>query len=171
VNALVKTAEDHGHPLRILKAVDAVNMDQKSVLVEKILRHFDGQISGKTFAIWGLAFKPQTDDMRDAPSLVIIEKLLALGAKIHAHDPVAIEVAEGILGKKVRFHTKPFDALKGADALIVVTEWNEFRSADLGKIKQTLKKPVVFDGRNIYDPAEMKQLGFRYYGIGRAGDR
>jgi len=171
VNALVKTAEDQGHPLRILKSVDAVNTDQKSVLVQKILRHFDGKIAGKTFAVWGLAFKPQTDDMRDAPSLVIIKKLLELGAKIKAHDPVAIEVAEGILGKRVKFCAKPFEAVKGADALIIVTEWNEFRSADIGKVKQLLKKPVVFDGRNIYDPEEMRQFGFAYYGIGRAGDK
>lgn|SRR5687768_883505 len=151
----------------LLKAVEAVNERQKGVLVEKIKRHFGAKLSGLTFAVWGLAFKPRTDDMRDAPAITVIDSLLEAGAEVHAYDPEATEEAKKIFGRRVRFAQRNYDALDGASALLVLTEWNEFRRPDFARIKRLLQKPVIFDGRNIYDPTDLVKLGFTYYSIGR----
>ncbi|HEX9878686.1 MAG TPA: UDP-glucose/GDP-mannose dehydrogenase family protein [Candidatus Binatia bacterium] len=153
--------------LPLLSAVERVNEGQKRVLVEKIRRHFGPDLSICTFGVWGLSFKPRTDDMREAPSVVIIESLLEAGARIQAYDPEAMDEAKKIFGKRIRFMGRNYDALKGADALLLVTEWNEFRRPNFQRVKELLKSPVVFDGRNIYDPAEMRKMGFIYYSIGR----
>jgi UDPglucose 6-dehydrogenase len=167
VQALVRTADEHGYSLDILKAVEAVNYRQKSVLFGKINHHFDGDLKGRKFALWGLAFKPKTDDMREAPSLVIIEKLLEAGAEVVAYDPVAIHEAKRILGDKIEFAKDEYEACIDADAMILVTEWSEFRSPNFKVLKKLLKNKIIFDGRNIYDPAEMAEMGFTYYAIGR----
>ena len=167
VKALTKFSADKKYEFRILKAVDAVNEHQKRVLVRKIESHFGASLKGKTIAVWGLAFKPKTDDMREAPAIPIVEALLAKGAKIQAYDPEAMKVARGIFGNKVTYTAKNYDALKGADALVVVTEWQEFREPDFARIKKLMRTPVIFDGRNIYQRDEMKTLGFTYFSIGR----
>ncbi|MEK7378381.1 MAG: UDP-glucose/GDP-mannose dehydrogenase family protein [Candidatus Binatota bacterium] len=151
----------------LLRAVDRVNERQKGVLVEKVKRHFGEDLTGLTFAVWGLSFKPRTDDMRDAPSIVVIEALLKAGGRIEAYDPEAMAEARKIFADRVRYHRRNYDALKGADALLVVTEWNEFRRPNFQTIKELLKSPVIFDGRNVYDAQELKRLGFTYYSIGR----
>lgn len=166
VKALVKTAAENGYEMKVLKAVEAVNDNQKSVLYNKISSHFNADLKGKTFAIWGLSFKPKTDDMREAPSLVIIEKLLAAGANVRAHDPIAMHEAKHTLKDTITYCNKQEEALQDADALLIVTEWPEFRSPDFEEIKSKLKSPVIFDGRNIYDAVELRELGFTYYGIG-----
>ncbi|MCE2787745.1 MAG: UDP-glucose/GDP-mannose dehydrogenase family protein [Sphingobacteriales bacterium] len=166
VKALVKTAQDNGYSMRILQAVEEVNASQKSVLVGKILKHFNNSVEGKTFALWGLSFKPKTDDMREAPSLVIIDMLIQAGANIVAYDPVAMHEAKKIIGDQINYVAKPDSALVDADALIIATEWPEFRSPDFNVMKKLMKGHTIFDGRNIYDPAEMKELGFEYYCIG-----
>lgn len=166
VKALIKTAAENNYKMQVLKAVENVNEKQKSVLFEKVLNHFKGNISGKTFAVWGLSFKPKTDDMREAPSLVIIEKLLSMGAKVQAHDPVAMNEAKHTLKDSISYCEKQEDALTNADALLIVTEWPEFRSPDFNEIKSKLNEAVIFDGRNIYDAVELKEMGFAYYGIG-----
>lgn len=166
VKALVKTAKEFGHDLRILQAVEDVNDDQKMVLFNKVAKHFGGQLKGKTFALWGLSFKPKTDDMREAPSLVIIEQLLRAGANVKAYDPVAMKEAHHILGEQIEFCKDKDDALIDADALLVATEWPEFRSPNFNVMGKLLKGKVIFDGRNIYDLEEMKELGFTYYCIG-----
>ena len=166
VKALIKNAQENGYRMRILQAVEQVNESQKSVLVDKILKHFNDAVKGKTFALWGLSFKPKTDDMREAPSLVIIDKLIQAGAKIVAYDPVAIHEAKKIIGEQINYVTKPDTALVDADALIIATEWPEFRSPDFNVMKKLMKGNAIFDGRNIYDPVEMKELGFDYYCIG-----
>jgi UDPglucose 6-dehydrogenase len=167
VKALIKTSEEHGTALQILKAVDKVNEQQRVLLVEKLKKHFKGKVRGRHVAIWGLAFKPRTDDLREAPSLVIISRLLRIGAKVYAHDPVANGNAKKILGDKVHFSDSNYDVLKDADALFVVTEWSEFRQPDFDRMKRLMKSPVIFDGRNIFDPKEMRARGFSYYGIGK----
>lgn len=167
VKALIKISDEHGYELRILKAVDDVNERQRVLLVDKLKTHFKGKIKDRHIGIWGLAFKPRTDDLREAPSLVIISHLLEAGAKVYAHDPVANARAKRILGDKVHFFENNYDVLKGADALVVVTEWNEFRQPDFDRMKRLMKHPVVFDGRNIFDPKEMRARGFTYYGIGK----
>ena len=167
VKALTKFSADRKYDFKILKAVDAVNDSQKRVLVRKIEAHFGNSLKGKTIAVWGLAFKPKTDDMREAPSIPMIEALLAKGAKIQAYDPEAMKVAKGIFGSKITYSAKNYDALKGADALVVVTEWQEFREPDFARMKKLLRSPAIFDGRNIYQREEMKTLGFAYYSIGR----
>jgi UDPglucose 6-dehydrogenase len=167
VKALTRFSSDKKYDFKILKAVDAVNEYQKRVLVKKIEAHFGNGLKGKTIAIWGLAFKPKTDDMREAPAIPIIEALLAKGAKIQAYDPEAMKVAKSIFGNKIAFFTKNYDALKNADALAVVTEWQEFREPDFARIKKLMRTPVIFDGRNIYQPDQMKALGFTYTSIGR----
>jgi len=167
VKALVKTSGMHGHTLRILEMVDRINEDQKKVLFTKLKKHFAGKLKGKTIAVWGIAFKPQTDDIRDAPSLVIISSLLKEGMIVKAHDPVAMPHAKKVYGSRVQFCKTAYAALKDADALVVVTEWNEFRKLDLVSMKLLMKTPVIFDGRNIYDPKEVQDAGFTYYGIGR----
>lgn len=166
VKALIKTASENGYDMQVLQAVESVNDNQKSVLYHKILKHFNNDINGKTFAVWGLSFKPKTDDMREAPSVVIIEKLLAAGAHVKAHDPVAMDEAKHSLQDRITYCTKQEDALVDADALLIVTEWSEFRVPDFEELKSKLKNPVIFDGRNIYDAEELRSLGFHYYGIG-----
>jgi UDPglucose 6-dehydrogenase len=167
VKALIKTGMERKHPLRILQAVEDVNNDQKLVLFKKINTHFEGKLKGKTICLWGLSFKPNTDDMREAPSLTIIEKLLDLGAVIKAYDPVAMEEAKRILGSKIEFCTDMYEAAVDADALVLVTEWSEFRIPNYKVLAKLLKNKIIFDGRNIYDPAEVKEHGFNYFGIGR----
>jgi len=166
VKALVKTAKENKYNMRILNAVEEVNEAQKEVLFNKVLNHFKGDLKGKKFALWGLSFKPKTDDMREAPSLVIIEKLLKAGASVVAYDPVAMHEAERMLGKTIVYSTEMYDSLKGADALLIVTEWPEFRSPDFEMMSKALNKKVLFDGRNIFDAGDMKKLGFDYYCIG-----
>jgi UDPglucose 6-dehydrogenase len=167
VQAVVKTAEQAGYDFRILKAVEEVNESQKRVLYDQVLGHFGGKLEGRRFAVWGLAFKPNTDDMREAPAVVVIEALLAAGATVCACDPEAIaEARKHHLGDKVDYCEKPMDALEGADGLILVTEWNEFRRPDFEAVKRKLRTPVVFDGRNIYSRKTLEGLGFSYYGIG-----
>ncbi len=173
VRALSKTANEQGMNLEIVNAVDRVNTAQKGRLVKKVLSHY-GNIKGRRFALWGLSFKPKTDDMREAPSLTVIEELGKHGATLTVFDPEAMKAAERVfattkkdLAKYVSFSESSYDALEGADGLIIVTEWNEFRRPNFGKMTQLLKTPVVFDGRNLFDPAKMKRLGFVYYSIGR----
>lgn len=177
VSALSKTALQHGRDLKILEAVEAVNREQKTILIEKITKRFGNDLSKHRFAMWGLAFKPNTDDMREAPSRFIIAELVKRGAQVVAHDPVAMTEAQHAL--ELDFQTKPIelkrvslvktpeDALAGASALIIVTEWKAFRSPDFDHLKQAMQNPIIFDGRNLYEPQSMTELGFEYYGIGR----
>lgn len=151
----------------LLKAVEQVNERQKELLVQKVKRHFGQNLSRLTFAVWGLAFKPRTDDMRDAPSIAIIEALLKARAQIQAFDPEAMDEAKKVFGDRIRYANRNYDALNGAAALLVITEWNEFRRPDFQRIKALLKNPVIFDGRNIYDPEDLRKLGFHYYSVGR----
>jgi len=153
--------------MRLLKAVEAVNEAQKGLLVEKVKRRFGAQLSGHGFAIWGLAFKPRTDDMRDAPSITVIEALLAAGAEVQAYDPEASTEARKIFGARIGYAQRSYDALSGASALLILTEWNEFRRPDFSRIKSLLKQPVIIDGRNIYDAEDLRKLGFTYDSIGR----
>jgi UDPglucose 6-dehydrogenase len=166
VKALIKTASENGYQMQVLQAVEGVNEAQKEVLFSKVKKHFGNDLKGKKFAIWGLSFKPKTDDMREAPSLVIIEKLLAEGATVSAYDPVAIAEARHTLGDTITYAKDQFEALVDADALLVVTEWPEFRSPSFEVVGRLLKQKVIFDGRNIYDPSEMKAIGFTYHCIG-----
>ena len=166
VKALINTGKTHGYSLRLLEAVEAVNDNQKKVLFDKISRHFDGNLEGKTIAVWGLSFKPNTDDMREAPSLVLIEQLLAAGAKVQVHDPVAMNEASKELGESVLWGKDVYETAAGADAIALVTEWNEFRLPDWEKLKLTMNNHVIFDGRNIYDDVQLQKAGFIYYGIG-----
>ena len=151
----------------LLKAVEQVNERQKALLVDKVKRHFGVNLAGLTFGVWGLAFKPRTDDMRDAPAITVIESLLAEGAKVQAFDPEAGAEAKKIFGERIRYVQRNYDALEGASALIILTEWNEFRRPDFARIKRLLAQPVIFDGRNIYEPKDLQRLGFKYYSIGR----
>ncbi len=167
VKALSAMARQVGMHPQILDAVDEVNTRQKSVLGEKIVRHFAGDLSGKRIAVWGLSFKPKTDDIRDAPSLVLIDTLLALGAAVSVHDPEAIENVRALYGGRLHYAQLPFDALHDADALAIVTEWGEFRNPDFDEIKRLMRAPVIFDGRNLYSPDEMHSQGFTYHSIGR----
>jgi UDPglucose 6-dehydrogenase len=169
VQALERTAGQHGYNAQILEAVEAVNERQKYKLYELIERHFSGNLAGLTFAVWGLAFKPNTDDMREASSRTLLNKLWAAGAKVRAYDPEAMDEAKRIYGERPDLHLadSPASALQGADALVVVTEWKTFWSPDFAKIKSALATPVIFDGRNIYDPLEVEAAGLAYYGIGR----
>lgn len=171
VKALVKTAADTGIPLQVLTAVEAANERQKRVLVDKVVARFGADLTGRRFAIWGLAFKPNTDDMREAPSLVVIDELTKRGATVAAYDPVSMTEAARVLGPRddVTLVERAEAALHGADALLIVTEWKEFRTPDFDTIKSTLKAPVVFDGRNLYEPKLMKAMGIEYSGIGRGG--
>jgi UDPglucose 6-dehydrogenase len=167
VQALLHCAATKGYEVRILRAVEAVNTQQKTRLIAKMRAHF-GSLKGKMIAVWGLAFKPRTDDMREAPSIPLIEAMLAAGASVQAYDPEAMRVAKGIFGNRVAFAARNYDALKGADALVIVTEWNEFRRPDFARMRKLMRTPVVFDGRNLFAPDQMKQHGFTYYSIGRA---
>lgn len=166
VKALIKTAKENGYNMRLLESVEDVNDDQKSVLFDKMMNYFNGNIKGKTIALWGLSFKPNTDDMREAPSLVIIEKILAAGGKVKAFDPVSTHEAERILGNSITFCNDPYDAIVDADTLMIITEWSEFKLPDFDKIANELKTKVIFDGRNIYDHKELAELGFDYFCIG-----
>ena len=173
VKALVKSAEENDYDFIILKSVEEANERQKLVLSDKILAYFGGSdtdkpLAGKSFAIWGLSFKPRTDDMRDAPSVVIINRLLELGASIKAHDPEAIKEAKKIFGDRISFSAQQYDILSGSDALIIVTEWNEYRTPDFDAIKERLNTPVIFDGRNLFEPKRLANLGFTYHSIGRS---
>ena len=167
VKALIKTADENQYSLQILKAVENVNESQKSVLFNKISQHFNGNLNGKTFALWGLSFKPNTDDMREAPALVIIQKLIEAGAKVRAYDPVAMEEAKHKLGDSIYYAKDQYDALLDADALLLITEWSEFRVLNYNVIERLMKNRIIFDGRNIFDPLDMKENGFVYCGIGR----
>lgn len=166
VKALIKTAASNGYQMQILEAVEAVNEKQKSVLFQKLMNRFQGNIVGKTFAIWGLSFKPNTDDMREAPSLVIIDKILQAGGKVKAYDPIAMPETKHSIGDIIEYCKTEYDALENAEALLIVTEWADFRSPNFEKIKNSLLNPIVFDGRNIYDTKELNELGFEHYGIG-----
>jgi UDPglucose 6-dehydrogenase len=167
VHAIMSTAQDNQLDFTLLRAVDEVNERQKRVMVGRILEHFGGDVAGKQIAIWGLAFKPRTDDMREAPAVVLVERLLGSGAKIAVHDPEAMAEAKKIFGSRVSYHKVNYDALEGADAVVLVTEWNEFRNPDFERMKRILKSPVIFDGRNVYEPQQMAALGFTYYSMGR----
>ncbi|MGE5245594.1 MAG: UDP-glucose dehydrogenase family protein [Betaproteobacteria bacterium] len=166
VKALLKSAADKGYDFQVLKAVEAVNTRQRERLVDKMVGHFRN-MKGRTIALWGLAFKPRTDDMREAPAITIVNRLLALGAVVRAYDPEASTTARRIFGNRITLCDRSYDALVGADGLAIVTEWNEFREPDFGKMRSLLKEPVIFDGRNIYSPQQMRALGFTYYSIGR----
>lgn len=167
VKALIAIAQDQGYDFQLLKAVDQINTDTAKHFVDKIVNHFHKKLRGKKIAILGLSFKPNTDDMREAPSIYIISSLVKEGASIVAFDPVAMDNAKDVLPKTVAYATDPYTAVKGADAVAILTEWNEFRQLDLVKLAKGLKELVLFDGRNIYEPAKIKQLGFTYYGVGR----
>jgi UDPglucose 6-dehydrogenase len=167
VNALIRTSIEMGAEMRILTAVDKLNQERKQLLADRVLQHFENDLKGKQLTVWGLAFKPNTDDMREAPSVVIIRRLLELGARVIAYDPVAMKNAVYYFHDSVIYADDEYSALKGSDALLVVTEWNEFRNPDFNLVKATLKQPVVFDGRNIFEPEKMRELGFTYYSIGR----
>jgi UDPglucose 6-dehydrogenase len=166
VKAMLKFSQDEGYCFRILGAVEAVNDSQKRRLGEKMLAHF-GTLKGKTIALWGLAFKPRTDDMREAPAIVIVDQLLEQGAVVRAYDPEATDTARGLFGDRITLCQRSYDALIGADALAVVTEWNNFREPDFAKMRELMKSPVIFDGRNIYAPEQLRALGFTYYSMGR----
>ncbi len=167
VQALGKTASNYSYDFKILKSVMKVNGIQKGILTKKIKKYFSNDLEGRTIAVWGLAFKPNTDDIREAPALVIIEELLALGARVQAFDPEAMPNVKTVLGERIRFCDSMYEVLEGADCLAVMTEWNEFRNPDFEQIKRLLQEPVVFDGRNLYDLDQMKGLGFHYESIGR----
>jgi len=169
VQALIRSAREVGHTPEILTAVEAVNRRQKEVLVRKMLQHFDGELRGRTVALWGLAFKPNTDDMREAPSRTIMEMLWKAGAKVRAYDPVASQEARRIYGERpdLVLCKSAYEAAEGADALAIATEWQEFRSPDFDRLRELLKSPLIFDGRNLYEPSMLERFGFTYYAIGR----
>jgi UDPglucose 6-dehydrogenase len=167
VQALIHSASQHQLDFTLLKAADEVNNLQKRIVAERVKQHFGADLTGRTFAVWGLAFKPRTDDMREAPSLVVVDELLKAGAKVSVHDPEALDNARKIFGDRVTYHRANYEAIKGADALIILTEWNQFRHPNFQRIRTELKHPVIFDGRNLYEPTLMKALEFKYYSIGR----
>jgi len=166
VRAVMTMARQVGLDFDLLRAVERINERQKRVLVDKAMKHF-GSFAGKTFGVWGLAFKPKTDDMREAPSIPIIEGLVGNGATVRAHDPVATEVASALFGGRLALTSEPYAAAEGADALFLVTEWNEFRQPDLERLRRVMRTPVLFDGRNVWDPGRVRAAGFTYYGVGR----
>jgi UDPglucose 6-dehydrogenase len=167
VRAIIHTATEQGMDFSLLRAVDDVNNRQKRRLFEKIQSYYNGTLKGRTFGVWGLSFKPRTDDMREAPSIGLIEDLLRLGCGVRVHDPEAMEVARKLFGDKITYHRQNYEVLDGADALLVITEWNEFRRPDFDRIRRMLKEPVIFDGRNLWEPKAMRELGFTYFPIGR----
>ena len=171
VTALSAMAREHGIEPRILNAVHEVNLHQKTILGDKIAKHFGSDLRGRTIAIWGLAFKPRTDDIREAPALVLIDRLLGAGVRLQVHDPEAIPNVRRLYEDKLRYFELPMDALAGADALAVVTEWTEFRNPDFDEMRRVMKSPVVFDGRNIYNPEAMRAAGFTYHCVGKAAVR
>ena len=167
VKALIKTAEQNGYSMRVLKAVEEVNEMQKSVLFDKLRNYYQGQLSGKTIALWGLAFKAETDDMREATSLVTIDRLLKAGCEVRVYDPVAIGECRRRLGDAIVYAKDMYDAVLGADGLLLLTEWKQFRLPSWEVVRRSMRAPIIFDGRNIYDPEELKRIGFDYYSIGR----
>ena len=167
IKALIKTAENSGYNLKIAKAVEEVNFAQREKFFKKIYDYFGGHLEGKKIAVWGLSFKPGTDDMREAPSISIINRLLEHGVEVRVHDPKANGTAEAIFGEHITYFTNPYDSLQSAEALVLVTEWPEFRNPNFRRMKELMKDPVVFDGRNIYNPTRLRETGFIYYGVGR----
>ncbi len=167
--AIISTAAQNGYRFKIMEAVEEVNASQKRVLFEKAKKFFKGDLKGKTFGVWGLAFKPKTDDVREASAIVLIEALLEAGASVRAMDPEANETTKRVLGDRIQYHAHAYDVLKGADGLFVVTEWNEFRNPDFERMKGMMKTPVIFDGRNLYNPATLAEVGFKYFRIGAPG--
>jgi UDPglucose 6-dehydrogenase len=167
VKALARTARGEGAPMSVLEAVDQANERQKRRLCEKLQQALNGKLKGARVAVWGLSYKPQTDDMRESPALSLIDQLLEEGADVVAHDPVAMNEAKRRFGDSIAFAENSYAAVAGADALAIVTEWNEYRHPDLKRVKEALRRPIVVDGRNLYDPARMRQLGFTYLSIGR----
>ncbi len=167
VQAIIRTAHENGLEFPLLNAVEHVNEKQKHLLVEKVVKHFGDDLENRRFAIWGLAFKPRTDDMREAPSIVVIEELLRRGAVVEAHDPEALNEARKVFADRIRYHRLNYDALEGADALLVITDWNEFRRPDFKRMRELMRTPVIFDGRNLYDHDALREHGFTYYPIGR----
>jgi UDPglucose 6-dehydrogenase len=168
VKAIIKTARESDSPLKILEAVDDANATQRLKIADKVIRHYGENLTGKTFAVWGLAFKARTDDMREAASIYTMEALLSRGAKIQAYDPKALAEARKIFGERIAYFEDGYEALAHADALLILTEWAEFREPDFEQIKQALREPIIFDGRNLYESARIQQMGFTYYSIGRA---
>ena len=166
MKALIKTAEQNGYEMQVLKAVESVNERQKSVLFRKFVNHFDGDVKGKTVALWGLAFKPETDDMREAPALVLIDLLTREGTTVRVYDPIAMEECKRRVGDKVIYCKDMYDAIVDADALLLITEWKEFRVPSWSVLKKAMRGCVLIDGRNIYDGKELKKNGFDYYKIG-----
>jgi UDPglucose 6-dehydrogenase len=171
VQAIIHTAQEHRMDFPLLRAVEDVNQRQKHRLVEKVVAEFGEDLKGRRFAVWGLAFKPRTDDMREAPSIVIVEELLRRGATVAVHDPEALGEAERVFRDRVSYHRVNYEALKDADALLIVTEWNEFRRPDFARMKTLLRRPTIIDGRNLYEPETMREHGFAYLPIGRAAVR
>ena len=167
IKALIKMAENSGYDLKIAKAVEGVNFAQREKFFKKIYDYFGGQLEGKKIAVWGLSFKPGTDDMREAPSISIINRLLEHGVEVRVHDPKANGTAEAIFGERITYFANPYDSLQSAEVLILLTEWSEFRNPDFKRMKELMKSPVVFDGRNLYNPAKLSGMGFTYYGVGR----
>jgi UDPglucose 6-dehydrogenase len=168
VRAVMTMARQVGLDFDILRAVERVNERQKRLLFDRAVKHFGGSVAGMTFGVWGLAFKPKTDDMREAPALTLIQLLTGAGAKVVAHDPVAGDAAARLVGPHVRIAAEPYVCAEGADALFLVTEWNEFRMPDWARLKATMRAAVVFDGRNVWDARKAREAGFSYYGIGRS---
>jgi UDPglucose 6-dehydrogenase len=167
VRALVRMAEDHGIAPRMMRVVDEINEHQKRVFIEKLTTHFGGNLRGKRIAVWGLAFKPRTDDIREAPALVLIDWLLEQGALVSVHDPEAMDNVRMQYGDKLTYAAKPMNALDGADALAIMTEWGDYQRPEFKAMFQRMKAPVIFDGRNLYEPWTMERLGFKYHSIGR----
>ncbi|MDE7072978.1 MAG: UDP-glucose 6-dehydrogenase, partial [Bacteroidales bacterium] len=166
VKALIKTAQKNGYPMRVLQAVEAVNESQKLMMFDKIRHYFNDDLAGKTVAFWGLSFKPETDDMREAPSLSMIDKLVESGCTVRVYDPAAMDECRRRVGEKVVYCKDMYEAVQGSDALFLLTEWRQFANPDWNKVRQGLSRAVVFDGRNLYRKEELVQLGFAYYGVG-----
>jgi UDPglucose 6-dehydrogenase len=167
VKALVRTAREYGYELNVVAATEKTNELQKNILFEKMLKHFDGNLKGKNIGIWGLSFKPKTDDIREAPSLNLIDNLLAAGVRVKAYDPAAMDEVKKVLGDKITYASDQYDAAEGTDAVAMITEWSEFHLPDFKKLAEVVKGKIIFDGRNIYNPEYIKEMGFKYYGIGR----
>jgi UDPglucose 6-dehydrogenase len=167
VKAIIRTAHDHGYELNVVRAVEKANEYQKSVVFNKMAAHFNNNFKNKTIGVWGLSFKPKTDDIRESSSINLIGNLLKTGAKVRAYDPAAMEETKKVLGDRIIYLSDPYEALEGADAMVLMTEWSEFHLPDFRKMASLMKEKVIFDGRNIYDPVSIKKMGFKYYGIGR----
>ena len=168
IRAVIHMAQSQGLPARMMEAVDTVNQAQKDILFRKIHQHFGGELKDKTIAIWGMAFKPRTDDVREAPAMVLIDALVKAGSQLRVHDPEALANVRTLYGDRLAYCDRPYGALEQVDALAVVTEWNEFRNPDFEVMRRLMRQPVIFDGRNVYDPVRMAALGFTYHGIGRS---